>query len=137
MSKKSESTRRRRRYLGYPLEAVFLYLLYGIFMVLPLDTASAFGGWIGRTVGPRLRTSRKAVRNLERAMPELTPERRNEIVVGMWDNLGRVMAEYPHLDEIWKRTEVIGAEIVHNIVASKTPTLFFSAHTGNWEVGLL
>jgi len=137
MSKKSPSARRRRRYLGYPLEAAFLYLIYGVFMVLPLDAASAFGGWIGRTIGPRLRTSRKTLRNLERALPELTPERRDEILIGMWDNLGRVMAEYPHLDEIWKRTEVIGAEIVRDIAATKTPTLFFSAHTGNWEVGLL
>src|SRR4051812_11588806 len=137
MANRSESARRRRRYLGYPLEAAFLYLIYGIFMVLPLDTASALGGWIGRTVGPRLGTSRKARRNLERAMPELPAERREEILLGMWDNLGRVMAEYPHLDEIWERTEMIGAEIVRGIAASKTPTLFFSAHTGNWEVGLL
>jgi KDO2-lipid IV(A) lauroyltransferase len=137
MANRSEFARRRRRYLGYPLEAAFLYLIYGIFMVLPLDTASALGGWIGRTVGPRLGTSRKARRNLERAMPELPAERREEILRGMWDNLGRVMAEYPHLDETWKRTEMIGAEIVRGIAASKTPTLFFSAHTGNWEVGLL
>jgi KDO2-lipid IV(A) lauroyltransferase len=137
MSNRSEFARRRRRYLGYPLEAAFLYVIYGIFMVLPLDTASALGGWIGRTIGPRLGASRKARRNLERAMPELSAERREEIVIGMWDNLGRVMAEYPHLDEIWTRTEMTGAEIVQHIAATKTPTLFFSAHTGNWEVGLL
>src|SRR3954463_3029623 len=137
MANRSEFARKRRRYLGYPLEAALLYVIYGIFMVLPLDTASAFGGWIGRIIGPRLGTSRKARRNLERAMPELSAKRREEILVGMWDNLGRVMAEYPHLDEIWKRTEMIGAEIIHDIAATKTPTLFFSAHTGNWEVGLL
>lgn len=72
MSKKSASARRRRRYLGYPLEAAFLYVIYGIFMVLSLDTASALGGWIGRTIGPRLGASRKARRNLERAMSELS-----------------------------------------------------------------
>jgi KDO2-lipid IV(A) lauroyltransferase len=115
MANRSEAARRRRRYIGYPLEAAFLYLIYGIFMVLPLDTASALGGWIGRTIGPRLRTSRKARRNL-----------------------GRVMAEYPHLDQIWTRTDMIGGEIVDEIAASRQkPTLFFSAHTGNWEVGLL
>jgi KDO2-lipid IV(A) lauroyltransferase len=137
MSKKTEAARRRRRYVGYPLEAAFLYVIYGIFMVLPLDTASALGGWIGRTIGPRLRTSRKARRNLDRAMPELSEARRDEILIGMWDNLGRVMAEYPHLNEIWKRTEVVGAEIVQEIAASKKPALFYSAHTGNWEVALL
>jgi KDO2-lipid IV(A) lauroyltransferase len=138
MANRSEAARRRRRYVGYPLEAAFLYLIYGIFMVLPLDTASALGGWIGRTIGPRLRTSRKARRNLDRAMPELSEARRDEIITGMWDNLGRVMAEYPHLDQIWTRTDMIGGEIVDEIAASRQkPTLFFSAHTGNWEVGLL
>ena len=137
MSTKTESARRRRRYVGYPLEAALLYVIYGIFMVLPLDAASALGGWIGRTIGPRLGTSRKARRNLDRAMPELSAERREEILIGMWDNLGRVMAEYPHLNEIWKRTEVVGAEIVQDIAASKKPALFYSAHTGNWEIALL
>lgn len=137
MSNKTGSARLRRRYLGYPLEAAFLFLIYGVFMVLPLDAASAFGGWIGRTIGPRLRTSRKARRNLDRAMPELSAERKEEILIGMWDNLGRVMAEYPHLSEIWKRTEVVGAEIIQDIASARKPTLFYSAHTGNWEIALL
>ena len=98
----AKSARRRRRYVGYPLEAAFLYLIYGIFMVLPLDTASAFGGWIGRTIGPRLRTSREARRNLDRAMPELSEARRDEIITGMWDNLGHrhggISAPGPDLD---------------------------------------
>lgn len=55
----------------------------------------------------------------------------------MWDNLGRVVAEYPHLDEIWDRTEVIGAETVHSLANSKIPALFFSAHIGNWEINLM
>jgi lauroyl/myristoyl acyltransferase len=55
----------------------------------------------------------------------------------MWDNLGRVFAEYPHLDEIWRRTEVVGADIVRGLAAAKTPALFFSAHIGNWEINLM
>ena len=71
-------------------------------------------------------------------MPELSAERRDEIIIGMWDNLGRVMAEYPHLDEIWTRTRHDRRrDRPRNRRLRKTPTLFFSAHTGNWEVGLL
>ncbi|WP_158044624.1 lauroyl acyltransferase [Skermanella pratensis] len=137
MAHRTDFARLRRRYLGYPLEAAFLYFVYGVFAVLPLDAASALGGWIGRTVGPRLGTSRKALRNIDHALPDATPERRKEILRGMWDNLGRVMAEYPHLDEVWRRTEMIGADSVLRMAKARTPTLFFSAHLANWELNTM
>ncbi len=64
---------------------------------MPLPVASAVGGWFARTVGPRVGVSNRARKNLRRAMPELSEARIEEIVRGMWDNLGRVIAEYPHL----------------------------------------
>mgnify|MGYP002714864891 FL=1 len=137
MATRTNFARLRRRYLGYPLEAAVLYAVYGIFAVLPLDAASGLGGWIGRTVGPRLRASRKALRNIQRALPDETPRRQDEILRGMWDNLGRVMAEYAHLDEVWHRTEVIGAETIRRMAETRTPTLFFSAHIANWEINLM
>lgn len=137
MATRTNFARLRRRYLGYPLEAALLYFIYGIFAVLPLDAASALGGWIGRTVGPRLRTSRKALRNIQRALPDASPARHDEILLGSWDNLGRVMAEYAHLDEVWRRTEMIGAETVRQMAQTKTPSLFFSAHIANWEINIM
>ena len=137
MANRSKSSRWWRHHVGYPLEAAFLSMIYGIFKTLPLEAASALGGWIGRTIGPHLSRSHTVRRNLERALPELTRKRREEILVGMWANLGRVLAEYPHLDEVWQRTEVIGAEIVRSLAASKTPALFFSAHIANWEINLM
>ncbi|EWY41186.1 lauroyl acyltransferase [Skermanella stibiiresistens SB22] len=137
MARRTETARWLRRHVGYPLEAIPLLTIHTLFRLLPLDVASRLGGWLGRTIGPRLAASRKARRNLERALPELTPERRESILVGMWDNLGRVFAEYPHLDEIWRRTEVVGADIVRGLAAAKTPALFFSAHIGNWELNLM
>jgi len=134
MAANSAFRRWHRRYIGYPLEAVLLYLLYGIFAVLPIDVASGLGGSIGRTIGPRLPSTRTALRNLERAMPETTPERRREIVRGMWDNLGRVVAEYPHLDKAWQRTEMVGGEFLRDLVKDGKPKLMFSAHIGNWEI---
>jgi KDO2-lipid IV(A) lauroyltransferase len=134
MATRSERARWRRRTIGYPLEAALLYLIYGVFAVLPLDAASALGGWIGRTIGPRLGASRKALRNLEHAMPETTPERRREILRGMWDNLGRVVAEYPHLEEAWQRTEMVGADVIRELAESGKPKLLFSGHIGNWEL---
>ena len=40
--------------LRYWLEYVLARALFALFGALPLDRASALGGWIGRNVGPRL-----------------------------------------------------------------------------------
>ena len=45
----------------YLFEAIGLYIIYGIFRIMPVETASAVGGWIGRTAGPRLAASRKGI----------------------------------------------------------------------------
>ncbi|MFN4312609.1 MAG: lysophospholipid acyltransferase family protein [Ferrovibrio sp.] len=112
-----------------------------LFGLLPLDAASAFGGWLARRLGPHFAVTRHAVRNLARAMPELTETQRNAVLDGMWDNLGRVLAEYAHLRELKIGTleqpghvEVAGIEHILAIRDSGRPALFFSAHYGNWEL---
>jgi KDO2-lipid IV(A) lauroyltransferase len=128
--------------LSFRAEALGAHLLFGLFRVLPVDAASALGGFIARTVGPRLGGSKRAVINLRRAMPELSDSDIRRVVRGMWDNLGRVVAEYPHLGrfrvyEKGGRVEHVGTELVDPILAAGRPILFVSAHFGNWEVATL
>ncbi|MBP2294850.1 lipid A biosynthesis lauroyl acyltransferase [Azospirillum rugosum] len=127
------------RRVGYPLEAAFVFGIAGLFRALPLDAASALGGRIGRTVGPFLPGSRTARRNLERAFPEKPRAEIDAILRGMWDNLGRVIAEYPHLDEIGGfgpggRVEVIGAEHIDALREDGKAGILVSGHFANWEV---
>jgi len=131
--------RRPLRQIGYFAQAVLLALFLGLCRVLPVDWASALGGWIGRTVGPLMGQSRKAARNLARALPANTPERNRQIILGMWDNLGRVIAEYPHLPRICARleggrVEVHGLHIVRDLIGDGKPGIMFGGHLANWEV---
>ncbi len=112
-----------------------------LFGALRLDRASALGGWIGRTLGPHLPVHRTAERNLARAMPELDEAARRAILTRMWDNLGRVLAEYPHLGEFVISgaprpglIDIVGGEHIETIRDSGRPGIFFSAHYGNWEL---
>lgn len=129
------------RYLRYPVEAGFAFLFLGIFKILPLDWASALGGWLGRTVGPPLPLSRRAYRNLELVFPEMPEARRREIVRAMWDNLGRMAAEYPHLDKITDprrgRVELIGVELVKAPAAEGRPVIIAAMHQANFEVSVV
>jgi len=128
-----------RRFVSHPLEAAAVGLLYGFFRLLPLDMASALGGWLGRTFGPRLSVSRRAVRNLGKAFPEMETTEVARIVRGIWDNLGRVAAEFPHLSEFDVhrkdgRVDVVGGEYVERLRDDGKAGIFFSAHIGNWEI---
>ncbi len=130
---------RLMRFLLHPLEAAVASVAYGVFAALPIDAASALGGWLTRTFGPRLAISKRAVANLGRAYPEKDAGEIAKIVRGMWDNLGRTAAEYPHLGEIDiygndGRVEVVGAENVDLLRDDGRPGIFFSAHLGNWEI---
>lgn len=121
--------------LRYALEALVLYLFYFTFKLLPAKAASNLGGFIGRMVGPRLAASRKALRNIQAALPELSPEEYNKAIIDMWDNLGRVMAEYPHLRTIGARRATLeGDDILQDLIMQSQPAVFFGAHQGNWEV---
>jgi len=127
------------RYVFHPLQALAAFLVFSFFRLLPFDTASAVGGWIARSIGPRLAVSRRAVRNLERAFPEKGPSEIASIVSGMWENLGRLAGEYPHLSNIdvyaaEGPVEVVGAETVDHLRDDGKPGIFFSAHIANWEI---
>lgn len=121
------------RHLAHPLEAAVVYAFYGLFRALPVDAASALGGWIGRTVGPWLPGTRTARRNLALALPERAGDHA-AIVRGMWDNLGRVFAEYPHLPALAGRIEIVGARHIEDLSTDGRAGIMVSGHLANWEV---
>ncbi len=121
--------------LRHRVETIFLHILFAAFRVMPLDASSAAGGWIGRTIGPRLPSTKKAHANLRLALPEKSDDEYRKIVTGMWDNLGRVMAEYPHLEKIGReRTEIVNAARLQAMNRDELPGIVFSGHLANWEV---
>src|SRR5947208_4374446 len=67
----------------------------------PIKTANLFGR-IARLIGPALREQKIGRANLTAAFPEKSREEIDAILAGVWDNLGRVGAEFAHLDHIWE-----------------------------------
>ena len=125
--------------LRHRAEALAVWIVYLAIRTLPLDVASAIGGWLGRTFGPRLGPTRIARNNLSAAFPEKSASEIETIVRGMWDNLGRVAFEYPHLDRFRVfngdgRIEVIGIEHFDALRDDGEPGIMFSGHLANWEL---
>lgn len=127
-----------QKLVKHPLEAAGLFLILGLVRLIPIDAASNFGGWLGRTLGPRLGITRRARRNLQLAYPDKSTQDIEAIVVGMWNNLGRVIFEYPHLDKITAidagRVEIVGADFVYRSAKSGRGSILVAGHLANWEV---
>lgn len=122
------------RNIAYLPAAALAWCVYGFFALLPLDIASALGGLIGRTVGPLTKRHAIARDNITQSFPEFTDAQVNETLRRMWDNIGRVYAEYPHLHapKMLARLNVHGME---HIEANKSKALcYIAAHYGNWEL---
>ena len=124
------------------LEAAIAGFAGWVVGLLPLDWASALGGALGRWIGPRLGITKRARTNLRDAMPELSEAETASIIRGMWDNLGRVAFEYPHLRwiEVFApdgRVETHGLEHLDRALAAKRKVIMFSGHIGNWEIAAL
>ncbi|MBV9550300.1 MAG: lauroyl acyltransferase [Alphaproteobacteria bacterium] len=124
--------------LRYGAEAALFFFFMALFKLLGLDRASAFGGWIGRAIGPRLRSDQTARNNLAAAFPEKSAAERDAIRMAMWDNLGRVIGEYPHLGKF----TINGADprLTVDFPADIAPgtngvgRMYLSGHFGNWEM---
>ena len=135
------------------IEACGAALFFAAMRALPIDAASALGGWLARHIGPRLGISARARRNLAAALPELAAGEAERVLRLMWDNLGRVAAEYPHLPRIrvfppgvlqpgvlqkgLGRVETSGIEHLDRAVAAGRSVIIFGGHLGNWEVAAL
>ena len=113
----------------------------------PIKTANLFGR-IARSIGPMMREQRIGRANLTAAFPEKSPAEIETILAGVWDNLGRVGAEFAHLDHIWEHDpahpEQSRIEIqtrTHELFAQlrldDKPALIFASHLGNWEMPAL
>ena len=125
--------------LRYGAEAAPFFLFMGLFKLLGIDAASALGGFIGRHVFYRIAPVIDRARdNLRAAYPAMTKAQMESIVREMCDNLGRTVAEYPHLDKLKltgadPRLQISGNEHADAAVARGKGLMFISGHFANWE----
>ncbi|MBB54179.1 MAG: lauroyl acyltransferase [Magnetovibrio sp.] len=125
-------------FVRHPAEALAATIFYWLLRLLPIDWASGLVGALARSIGPKLSVSNRARRNIQRALPELNARERETVVRDMWDNLGRVVGEYPHIGKLHargtgNRLEIIGADFIDQLRDDDKPGIFMMAHLGNWE----
>ena len=122
--------------------------LLGAMKRLRRKPTAKFAGWVMRKVGPLFKEHRLGRENLRAAFPEKSDVEIEQILAGVWDNLGRIAVEFAHLDEF----QVEGSALVtpdsvtlspetteryERIRKSGKPVIAFASHLGNWEIAAL
>lgn len=125
--------------IAWHAEASFMQLLWRLASLLSPERASAIGGVVLRRIGPFLRKHRMVKANLRIVLPE-SPEAEIEAIArGSWEQLGRVIGEYPHIASICGdhghcRVELVDQVGLPALLASGKPVVLVSGHFGNWEL---
>jgi KDO2-lipid IV(A) lauroyltransferase len=111
-----------------------------VFAWLPLPVVRLLVSLLGRLLYLATRRWRVVARsNLEFAMPELDPVQREEVIRGVYENLGRVVlsvARMPRLTpaNIGRWIQYEGFEHYQRALEKGRGVLFMTAHLGNWEL---
>ena len=122
----------------YFLEGSFLLLIFIVLRILPLGISSFLMGKLSSLIGPKLGVTKKAYNNIKNVMPEKNEKEITKIIKDMWENLGKVAGEYPHLSKISpeknNKIQIYGKKNLLLVKKTKTPAIFFSGHLANWEI---
>jgi Kdo2-lipid IVA lauroyltransferase/acyltransferase len=119
-------------------ELAAFHLMRRLFLVMGVDRASAFSGWLWRKIAPMTERQRRAKRHVMASLPTLDEQTVSRVLNGMWDNLGRTTAEGFFLEQIIKdpnRFECDAATYEALVLAKAKGAVFVSGHIGNWELG--
>ena len=115
---------------------IFCFL---IFKILGPNLSSKLSGKIFELIGPFFRSRQIIHSNIKRGVPDISSENLKNITRMMWNNYGRLFAEYMFIKDfrygkLENRIQVEGQEILDEIKRSEKKVIFISGHFSNFEL---
>ena len=125
--------------IKYFFEFIFIIILLIIFKILGFKLASNMGGYIGKKIGPLFRSKQTILTNIKNAFPSANKADLELIIQNMWENYGRILAEYVFLKDFRKEKlsdylEIEGKEHLNKVRDSNEQVVFVSGHFNNFEL---
>ena len=125
--------------IKYFLQFLIILILFIFFKVLGLKFASYISGKIISSIGPFFRSKNLIKSNILKALPNSSENKVNEISKMMWNNYGRILAEYMFIKKfrmsaVKSTIKIVGQEKIDAIKESNEPVIFISGHFNNFEL---
>jgi len=127
------------KFLKYFLQFVVISLFFLICKIIGYKNSSNLGASIVGKIGPFFRSKKTINKNLTIAFPQISDEKINFITKSMWENYGRILADYVFLKDFrkLKLKEYIrfnDNNILSTIKKKNKPVIFISGHFNNFEL---
>jgi KDO2-lipid IV(A) lauroyltransferase len=127
------------KYFKYFFQFLFVIIFFGLFKILGFRISSTIGGKLFEIIGPLFRSKKLIHSNIKKAIPNINSENLNRITKLMWNNYGRVFAEYMSIknfraNKLNSKIEIVGQEILEEIKKLNKPVVFISGHFSNFEL---
>ena len=127
------------KHIKYFFQFLLIIISFVIFKILGPSLSSKLGGKIFEIIGPFFRSKKIIHSNILKAFPEIDNKKINELSRLMWNNYGRVFAEYIFIKEfrsgkLNSNIQIEGQEILEEIVKFNKQVVFVSGHLSNFEL---
>ena len=124
------------KYFFQFLIAIFCFIF---FRIIGVKLSSQLSGKIFENIGPFFRSKKTIDENIKRAIPNISKENLNKIKTSMWNNYGRVFAEYIFIKDfrngkLKENIEIEGKDILDEIKRKNSQVVFISGHFSNFEL---
>ena len=127
------------KYIKYFIQFFLTIFSFLIFKILGPYLSSNISGKIFELIGPFFRSKEIIHTNLKRGIPNINSEKLDNITRSMWNNYGRLFAEYMFIKDfrygkLSKKIQIQGQDILDEIKKSKKQVVFVSGHFSNFEL---
>ncbi len=125
--------------LKYFIQFILVIIFFIIFKIIGPNLSSSFSGKIFEIIGPMFRSKKIINRNIKKALPEINSQNLEIIIKSMWNNYGKIFAEYMFIKNfregnLFSKIKVDGQEILEEIKKNKKQVVFISGHLSNFEL---
>ena len=127
------------KYIKYFFEFLFSMFFFIVFKLIGPKLSSNISGKIFEIIGPFFRSKKVIRNNIKRALPEIDENNLKNIENSMWNNYGRIFAEYIFLKDfrygkLASEVQIEGKEILNDIKENNKQVIFISGHLSNFEL---
>ena len=125
--------------IKYFLQFVVTIFCFVIFKLLGPNLSSKLSGKLFELLGPFFRSKKIIHSNIKRGIADVNPEKLENITKQMWNNYGKLFAEYMFIKDfrngkLSQKIEIQGQEILEEIKNSNKQVVFISGHFSNFEL---
>ena len=125
--------------IKYFFQFLLIIIFFLFFKILRFRISSTVSGKIFEIIGPMFRSKNLIHSNIKKAIPNSNYEELNKITKLMWNNYGRIFAEYMFIKEfrlgkLKSKIKIEGQEILDDIKKHNKQVVFISGHFSNFEL---